>query len=151
MQELLIAEAAQAGRTSRNGRAAQAAPTAQGAQPSGNSDVYTPAELLNDLKKGIWSELKTRQPIDIYRRNLQNMYIGILGAQLNAAEASDIPAIVRQHLVSLRGDVAIALNGQNDPETRAHLQEALKRIDKALTPAETPVDRRVLLRPDAFP
>ncbi|HEY0726171.1 MAG TPA: zinc-dependent metalloprotease, partial [Pyrinomonadaceae bacterium] len=37
----------------------------------GKEGTYTMIEYLDDLKAGIWSELKTKKPIDIYRRNLQ--------------------------------------------------------------------------------
>src|SRR6185503_20756179 len=34
----------------------------------GADKVYTLLELLDDLKSGIWKELKTHQPIDMFRR-----------------------------------------------------------------------------------
>ena len=36
------------------------------------SKAYRATDMLSDLSRGIWSELKSRKPIDIYRRNLQN-------------------------------------------------------------------------------
>jgi hypothetical protein len=48
----------------------------------GNSS-YQITELLTDLKKGIWSELAARRPIDVYRRNLQKSYINMLQDLVN--------------------------------------------------------------------
>src|SRR5213075_1698925 len=44
-------------------------------QRFGKEGTYTLIEYLNDLKAGIWSELKTGKPIDIYRRNLRKNYV----------------------------------------------------------------------------
>lgn len=106
------------------------------AEAVAGKEAYTPAELLNDLKKGVWSELASHKPIDMYKRNLQKMYIGLLGSLLNTGDVTDISAIVRQHLISLRAEVTDALPGQTDAETRYHLQEVLRRIDKAFHPTE---------------
>ncbi|MGB8703681.1 MAG: zinc-dependent metalloprotease, partial [Gillisia sp.] len=43
-------------------------------QMNGNS-AYSPLEMLNDLRKGIFSELYSSQKVDAYRRNLQRSYI----------------------------------------------------------------------------
>ncbi len=42
--------------------------------------AFTPIDLLQDLKAGIFRELKEYQPIDLYRRNLQKAYIAQLAA-----------------------------------------------------------------------
>ena len=49
------------------------------------SKAYTAAEMLNDLKKGIWTELATGGPIDVYRRNLQKLYVEKLTSLVNPA------------------------------------------------------------------
>ena len=36
---------------------------------------YSLDEMLADLQKGIWSELATKKPIDMYRRGLQKTYV----------------------------------------------------------------------------
>ncbi|MEJ7830820.1 MAG: zinc-dependent metalloprotease, partial [Segetibacter sp.] len=40
-----------------------------------STTAYTATEMMNDLRKGILNEVNTRQPIDIYRRNLQKSFI----------------------------------------------------------------------------
>src|SRR5574338_294455 len=47
------------------------------------NNAYRMTDLFNDLKKGIWSELTTRKPIDVYRRDLQKSYVEILINLLN--------------------------------------------------------------------
>ena len=43
------------------------------------SDAYTLGEMMDDLKNGVWFELKNNGKIDVYRRNLQRSYINRLG------------------------------------------------------------------------
>ncbi len=119
----------------------------------GNS-AYQLTDLLTDLKKGIWSELAGRKAIDIYRRNLQKSYINILGNLLNPPppqsitiqgitittssgnDKSDITSVVRAHFTALRAEVNAAIVGTVDPMSKYHLQDVLKRIDKALNPKD---------------
>lgn len=119
----------------------------------GNS-AYQLTALLSDLKKGIWSELATRKPIEIYRRNLQKSYVNILNSLLNpgtgpsisfsgiiisgstASDKSDIKSVVRAHLGSLRTEINATVPLITDPMTKYHLQDELKRIDKALNPKD---------------
>jgi hypothetical protein len=44
-------------------------------EASGDKNVYTASDMVTDLRKGIWSELASRKPIDIYRRNLQKAFV----------------------------------------------------------------------------
>ncbi len=120
----------------------------------GNS-AYQITELLSDLKKGIWSELAARKPIDIYRRNLQKSYIislinllnppaapsfsiapGIVISSGSTSDKSDIKSVVRAHLAALRGEVTSATAGIQDPMSKYHLQDVAKRIDNALNPKD---------------
>ena len=43
--------------------------------PSPFTDNYSVAELIIDLNKGIFSELKDKNQIKIYRRNIQKLYV----------------------------------------------------------------------------
>ena len=109
-------------------------------------------DLLTDLKKGIWSELPARKPIDVYRRNLQKSYVNVLGSILNPSaqttqlsssisftmistnDKSDATSVVRAHLVALRAEVISAALGTADPMSKYHLQDIIKRIDTILDP-----------------
>ncbi|WP_237274589.1 zinc-dependent metalloprotease, partial [Tenacibaculum ovolyticum] len=47
---------------------------------------YTLVNMMQDLRKGIWSELYTNKTIDTYRRNLQRAYLDRLDFLLNKAK-----------------------------------------------------------------
>jgi len=116
------------------------------------NNAYKMTELFSDLKKGIWSELPGRKPIDIYRRNLQKSYVNILNNLLNPAEISislgagfsiaptvntnksDIKSFVRAHPSALRAEVIAAAGGTTDQMSKYHLQDIAKSIEDALNP-----------------
>lgn len=115
------------------------------------SNTYTVTEYMNDMKKGIFSELYSRKPIDIYRRNLQKAYVNSLGnllkePQLPAGfpaafaslmpnpQKSDVSSVGRAHLVALRNDVRAAAAGAADNMSRYHLQDLAERITNLLEP-----------------
>ncbi|MBO9681909.1 MAG: zinc-dependent metalloprotease [Flavisolibacter sp.] len=117
------------------------------------STAYTATEMLTDLRKGIWSELVTKQPIDIYRRNLQKAYIesitrlispdsggGIvisLGGTLSSSSSSrttDAISIAKAQLRIVASEIRTALPLYKDASSRAHLQDVLDRINNTLNP-----------------
>ncbi len=117
------------------------------------SSTYRMIDLFSDVKKGIWSELNTRKPIDVYRRNLQKSYVNVLTGLIGPApvvlnlggggfnvnpsvnvDKSDIKSFVRAHLTSLRSEINSAAAAMSDPMSKYHLQDVAKRIDEALDP-----------------
>ncbi|MEO6916466.1 MAG: zinc-dependent metalloprotease, partial [Chitinophagaceae bacterium] len=116
------------------------------------SKAYTVSDLTNDLKKSVWSELYTRKPIDMYRRNLQKSFVDKFAAILNPpvgaignpllfvlnfgpafdAKRSDIISIAKGTLRSLKSDINAALPGVSDRTTRFHLEDVVDRINQAL-------------------
>ena len=124
------------------------------AEAAQGSNAYSVLELLNDLKKGIWTELPTRKPIDIYRRSLQKSYINMLGnlikppssssvslpgitiSSSSGNEKSDAISVVRAHLSSLKNEINAASAAIADPMTKYHLQDVSNRIAKALNPKD---------------
>jgi hypothetical protein len=126
------------------------------AEAKNGSQAYTITELFNDLKRGIWSELAAKRPIDVYRRNLQKSYINILSNLLNppsssppaitgpgititissGPDKSDIKSVVRAHLAALKNEVNAAAAAIADPMSKYHLQDVSKRIDNALNPKD---------------
>ncbi len=114
-------------------------------------NAYQITELLNDLKKGIMTELSARKLVDIYRRNLQKSYVNILCKLVNppkptttgsiggftnnassSVDKSDIRSVVRGHLASLKNEINAAAAGTADLMSKYHLQDLSKRIDNAL-------------------
>jgi hypothetical protein len=103
--------------------------------------AYTMPQLFDDLRLGIWSEIKTGQPVSVYRRNLQkvflekmlSLYKGTLPSPPAAFDAkkTDIPSIARATLLKLQADIRSALTSNNDSITNYHLQDCLGRIETA--------------------
>ena len=120
------------------------------------AQAYTATELFNDLKSGIFSELKTGKSIDIYRRNLQKMYAekmiailkpsnqGAAGAMAAAfggsagpnINAMDHLSIVKGHVRGLLADIRTALPRTTDPATKLHLLDVSDRLKEALEPSK---------------
>ena len=120
---------------------------------STRGEAYSLADMLDDLKRGVWSELYgTRVTIDPYRRTLQNQFLSQFDAKINPPPAASTPAPVfpgftppapllqdarnqlRGELVSLRADIRRALARVNDRETRLHLEGAEHEIGEILEP-----------------
>jgi hypothetical protein len=114
-----------------------------------SDDPYPADEYLTDLKNSIWKELKLHTPISIYRRNLQDDYLENLSNVLKpvpppagamfyiiqpGVSKSDVPAIIRAHLVALKKEINAALPMVSDRMTKEHLQEELYKIDRILNP-----------------
>ena len=120
-------------------------------------DAYNLDELFTDLRTGIWKELKTKKPIDQYRRNLQKSHAEKLMAIINPtavsglptlsfpgftfafgpsadAKKTDIMSVARGHLAQLQSDIRSALPGTTDKMTKYHLQDVSERIKRALDP-----------------
>jgi hypothetical protein len=103
-----------------------------------NSKTYTINEFFHDLQKGVWGELDSKTPIDLYRRNLQKLYVDRMSVYLTPASAtttvkpSEVTAIVRSHLGMLRAKMRTALISATDSSTRNHLQDLVVKIDETL-------------------
>lgn len=103
--------------------------------------TYTLNRLLTELQAGIWSELNAPAPkIDIYRRNLQRYYYGIIEARLkpspysNAPVSTSFPTVAKAKLRDLKAQIAMALPKTKDSDTRCHLEDMQVKIDRFLNP-----------------
>src|ERR1035438_4742775 len=55
--------------------------------------AYSPVEFLGSVRKGVWRELDAPQvKIDVYRRELQRVYLHEIGAKLSPVERAATPA-----------------------------------------------------------
>jgi Met-zincin/Domain of unknown function (DUF5117)/Domain of unknown function (DUF5118) len=125
------------------------------AMASNKSDAYSLAELVSDVRGGIFSELRAANPAsDTYRRELQRSFIAIAANKVNppaanlpaglppgfaqqvgpARATSDIRAIFRAELTALDRDLASAAGRARDATTRAHIGDARAVIKKVLDP-----------------
>ncbi len=114
--------------------------------------AYSIDELFADLHNGIWTELKTGANIDVFRRNLQRAYIDRLEFLLSPGDPAqaatlarfginsvdptktDITPMARLELVNLQAEIKRALPRYSNTIIRAHLLDALARIDAILNP-----------------
>ncbi|MBA4168363.1 MAG: hypothetical protein H0X41_12620, partial [Chitinophagaceae bacterium] len=105
------------------------------------------AEYINDIKKEIWSELKTHKPIDNYRRNLQKSFVEKIISIVNPSQAptsgfiisfgplvdtrkSDILSVTKAALRSVNDEIKAALPGYADKMSRYHLMDVQERIER---------------------
>ncbi|MCF6140958.1 zinc-dependent metalloprotease [Flavobacterium sp. K77] len=121
-----------------------------------SKDNYSADEMVTDLKKGIFSELKSNGAIDMYRRNIQKIYVdkliellkpgsttvrsNVVGAtygfntrRVNLAQ-TDLPSIARGQLVALKNELKIASSQMTDRLSKYHTQDLISRISEALDP-----------------
>lgn len=108
----------------------------------GEKKTYTVDVLMDDLKKGIWSELRTHRAIDPLRRNLQKTYVEALIAIVTPNPAmpasvgrnNDAISVARAQLVALKAEATAAIGSTPDKMSKYHLQDIVARITKALDP-----------------
>ena len=101
-------------------------------------DAYSANSLFYDLRRGIFSELRTGRIIDTYRRNLQKAFVEQLGELVNTKDedvrTTDIPSLARGTLSAIKSELSGGLSRQSDTMSRYHLQDLSKRIDVILDP-----------------
>ncbi len=103
-------------------------------------DTYTAIEMMDDLRKMVWSEVYSGKAIDTYRRNLQRAYLeGIEGLMTEEpsysstpvdVSQSDIRALARDQLLTLERDINRAR--MSDRYSRIHLDDVVYRIENIL-------------------
>ena len=113
-----------------------------------NKANYSIDELMSDLKRGIFSELRTNTAIDVYRRNLQKAFVSKLIDAISLDKSAtanfngktiimvntDLPSIARGHLIELRSQLKAANALATDRLSKFHIADLVARIDKALNP-----------------
>ncbi len=116
------------------------------------NNAYTIENFMNDVKNGIWSELRNGKKIDVYRRNLQRTYIQRLGyimaneqprrqgsfwanytTPVNVA-VSDIRSSTLGTLLNLRKELSKSVKKYSDQNTKNHLNYCIGLINNALNP-----------------
>lgn len=119
----------------------------------GKGSTYSLASMLDDLRRGIWTELSASSvSIDPYRRTLQNDFLTQVDRKLNPPPASATPFPqfpgftppapllgdardeLRGELVTLRGEIRRAIPRAADRETQLHLEGADHQIGEILEP-----------------
>lgn len=121
-----------------------------------SKENYSVDELITDLNKGIFSELKSNSSIDMYRRNIQKLYVdkmigllkpgnaevrsvpvgvtyGFNTRRVNLAQ-TDLPSIARGQLNSLKNDLKMSSARMSDRISKYHVLDLISRIGEALDP-----------------
>ncbi|MEO8507195.1 MAG: zinc-dependent metalloprotease [Betaproteobacteria bacterium] len=97
---------------------------------------YPLSELYPELRRAIWSELKSGLDIILFRRNLQREHVvRVAGGLLRPAASmpADARALLRVEARVLRADMVAAQRKSGySAEARAHLAESLTLLDEAL-------------------
>jgi hypothetical protein len=121
-----------------------------------SKDNYSVDELISDLNKGIFSEVKSNAAIDMYRRNLQKLYVdkmiellkpgsttvravpvgvtyGFTTRKVNLAQ-TDLPSIARGQLINLRNELKLSTSKITDRMSKYHVLDLISRITEGLDP-----------------
>lgn len=111
--------------------------------------AYSLSEMMSDLKKGIWEELYTNKPIDVYRRNLQLAYIDRINYIMNEEQGStpswarsyvtivkvsqsDIRTVSGGQLLELKKEIKKSLKKNSDEMSKIHLMTVEAKINRIL-------------------
>lgn len=110
----------------------------------GAKNTYAMDDMMEDVRKGVWSELTSKKPIDGFRRNLQKAHVEALVALITPPASpappaatgrnTDVISVARAQLNSLKTQIAAAIPGTADKMSKYHLQDVADRIKKALDP-----------------
>ncbi|HEY0930887.1 MAG TPA: zinc-dependent metalloprotease [Gemmatimonas sp.] len=126
------------------------------ARAKSRSEVYPVAELLTDLRRGLWKETATGAPIDAFRRRLQRVYLEQMAAKINPpapaaggqggggggfggqapVSPADIRPIIKSEMRALDAQLASAIGRTSDRMSKAHLEDARDLIKTMLNPKD---------------
>jgi Met-zincin/Domain of unknown function (DUF5117)/Domain of unknown function (DUF5118) len=127
------------------------------AAPVAGVPTYPLAEMLGDVRAGIWGELNDGSvTIDAFRRGLQRLYLEAVAAKLAATPSimprmsfgasngqmvtapprpsTDAKALLRSEVRTIDAQARDALAKAKDAATRAHLQDVRYQIQQMLDP-----------------
>lgn len=125
------------------------------AESTAGNNAYKATEVMDDLRRAIFSEVYAKKATDVYRRNLQKMFtervISLLPSTTPVTAAgsfgitfqitpslstknTDTYSILKGTLRTLRNDIRTALPAVTDPMTKLHLQDLVDRITLAIEP-----------------
>ncbi|MCR9226533.1 MAG: zinc-dependent metalloprotease [Flavobacteriaceae bacterium] len=100
-------------------------------------DNYSAYDMLSDLRKGLWKEAYQNHNVELYRRNLQNTYLERMARLLTEdgssnynVETSDVRALVRGELNTLKSTLNRAKNASVNTITKYHYENAIATIEE---------------------
>lgn len=114
-----------------------------------STEYYSALTMLSDLRSGLWREASRGVSVDLYRRNLQRTYVdrmtylmteelspnrfrrpGFEGQLFYNVNTSDVRALVRGELKTLKSRLNAAKNGRINKETKYHYEDVIARIER---------------------
>ncbi|MDA9092264.1 zinc-dependent metalloprotease [Polaribacter sp.] len=100
------------------------------------TEFYAVSDMLRTLRKGVFSETKKAQNVDLFRRNLQKSFIDRMGILMNDSNTknTDISSIVRGELVTLKYIISIASKRAISTMTKYHYRDCIHKIEMLLNP-----------------
>ena len=100
------------------------------------TEFYAVSDMLRTLRKGVFSETKKTQNVDLFRRNLQKSFIDRMGILMNdsSTKNTDISSIVRGELVTLKYIISIASKRAISTMTKYHYKDCIHKIEMLLNP-----------------
>ncbi|MDG1246102.1 MAG: zinc-dependent metalloprotease [Polaribacter sp.] len=100
------------------------------------TEFYAVSDMIKTLRKGVFSEAKKTQNVDLFRRNLQKSFIDRMGVLMNDSDTknTDISSIVRGELVTLKYIISIANKRAISTMTKYHYRDCIHRIETLLNP-----------------
>ena len=122
---------------------------------SSPADAYPLAEMLGDVRQGIWRELSAgRVTIEPFRRELQRSWLTLARNKVNppplvlppgfppqfaqlvgpARATSDVRSLFRSELRTVQSEARAAIPRAANRETRAHLEDFRDQIEQVLNP-----------------
>jgi len=117
------------------------------AEAMDGKDAYQITSFFEDINSSILSELKDNKSIDVYRRNLQKMYVDRLielvkpglpsgGSRFVSSNTSqsDVVSVAKAELRNINSMISAALPSQSDSLSKYHLHDLSERISFALNP-----------------
>lgn len=120
----------------------------------GKGNTYSIIEFTDDVKAGVWTELKNKKSVTIYRRNLQKNYVSNVLASIKEAEegshilailggpraaeelpmttGSDVGSFLAVHLAKLRTEILAVIPSVTDKDTKDHYNYIADQIKNRL-------------------
>lgn len=111
-----------------------------------DANNYSALDMLRDVRSGIWSETKTSSSVSVFRRNLQRVYLDRMiylmtedldprrSRQYFNVNQSDVRALVRGELNTLKRTLNAASKAAVNTETKYHYRDCIERINTILDP-----------------
>jgi hypothetical protein len=101
------------------------------------TDTYTCLDMMEGVRKGIWSDLSNDFSADIYKRNLQIFWIDNLSEFLyrfpedkkNSVAYAGLSALALNELLSAKEEITSRLSVIREPMAKSHFLYCVKRIE----------------------